>query len=172
MILAAVCALSSALALLCFLMAPGMQVALAAMISVLLATAALALKRYVFILVSTGIVTATYLGIVLSETGPFKVWNALFAGLLLFLVLEAGYDATTSIRSRISWKTYSRRGRYLATVCTLSLVSVFGFVTLAYNVEAYLPAFAGSKLLVPALYLLVTGLSTVVVLALRAGKGK
>ena len=170
MIFGAVCALSSALALLCYLMAPGMEIALAGMVSILLVTAGLALKRYAFVLISSGIITITYLGIVLSETGPFKVWNALFAGLLLFLVLEVGYDATTCIRSRISWRAYGRRGRYLATICALSLISVFVFVTIAYNVREHIPTYAGSKLVIPALYLLVAGLSTVVVLALRNKK--
>ena len=167
MIYGAVFVLSFVLSGICFLMSPGIGVATAGFVSILCVAAGLTVRKFFLILIASAIFVGNYFGIILAGIGVFRVWNALIAGLLLFLLLEIGYDATTSVRSKISWKTYQRRGRYLTSVSLITVAVVFLFVTLAYNISKYAPKFRGDGLVILALYLLMAGLSAIIVTAVQ-----
>jgi hypothetical protein len=151
-------------------MSPGVGVALMGLVAVLMVAAGLALKRYALILISSAMITVDYLGTVLSGDRELLVWNAVVAGLMLFLIVELGYDATTCIRSKIPWGAYSRRAKYLTGILAVSAASVFIFVTLSYNIRSRFPAFEGSNFAIPALYIGLAGFSATIIIAFKRKK--
>ena len=78
---------------------------LAATLSVLCVTAAMATRRYFLMVCAVVISGVGYLSLILSGSQSVRVWLAILYGSLAFLLLETGYDAIVCVRAGVTWSS-------------------------------------------------------------------
>ncbi len=129
---------------------------LVALVSILLVTVGLATRKYFPVAIGAVISGLGFLALVLTAPQQTsRMWLSVGFGGAAFLLLETGYDAVHCIRTGITLKQYRYRIQYIILVILLSSLSVFVLLTISYNFSVHLPGFRATRLLYPALYLLI-----------------
>ena len=127
---------------------------LAAVISMMCITAAMALRRYFLLVISIGISGFGYLSFMLSQNQSVQVGPAILFGAIAFLILETGHDVIVCVREGVKWRSFRYRMRHISVVILISAVLPIAYLTLSYNMLVFLPTFPAGRLMYAALFTL------------------
>ena len=151
----------------CIIQSPTVAVVVWALLALLFALAGLAFKRYGYVMIASAAALVNGLNVLLSGSKQPGIWGASAYGILLFLLLEVGYDAVVIVRQRIHLKSYGPRTRYLIGASVAALLFVFGFVTAGYNLAFHFPSLVRLPLTLPAMYIGMAAVGGAIAYALR-----
>jgi hypothetical protein len=133
----------------------------------LLAVVALAIRRFAPAAVSAIVLLLAFLAQIFVSPPPQLFWPAVGFGIGLLAMLELGHDCTSISHGKLTVRAYALRARSIGLIAAADLVAVFVIATVAYNVAVRFPGLPFAVFLIPALLVVIPGVTVVILIRVR-----